>query len=293
MKKIYFVVGPTSSGKTDLAIEVVAKLGKREDDSWLGEIVGADSRQLLKGFDLTSGKATFEELNSLGVPVVHHLLSCVTPGSYFSVVDYHNLALPIIDAIWQRGGVPVVCGGTGQYVDSIFFKEELPVVPPDEALRAGLEKLSLSELSEILKVKDEKAWGRIDRNNKVRLVRALEIVSQMGSLPERKVEKRFGEDVEIEIINTTHKFDRDTLRDRIETRFRRRLSEGMVEEVRRDKEKYNLSSEYLEKLGLEYRYVNQFLDGRISHELMVQLLVFETRKYARRQETWFKKYLNL
>jgi tRNA dimethylallyltransferase len=263
------------------------------DECRPGEIVGADSRQLLKGFDLTSGKATVEELNSLGVPVVHHLLSCVTPGSYFSVVDYHNLALPIIDAIWQRGGVPVVCGGTGQYVDSIFFKEELPVVPPDEALRAGLEKLSLSELSEILKVKDEKAWGRIDRNNKVRLVRALEIVSQMGSLPERKVEKRFGEDVEIEIINTTHKFDRDTLRDRIETRFRRRLSEGMVEEVRRDKEKYNLSSEYLEKLGLEYRYVNQFLDGRISHELMVQLLVFETRKYARRQETWFKKYLNL
>jgi tRNA dimethylallyltransferase len=153
MKKIYFVVGPTSSGKTDLAIEVVAKLGKREDGSWLGEIVGADSRQLLKGFDLTSGKATFEELNSLGVPVVHHLLSCVTPGSYFSVVDYQNLALPIIDDIWQRGGVPVVCGGTGQYVDTIFFKEELPVAPPDEALRAELEKLSLSELSEMLKLR--------------------------------------------------------------------------------------------------------------------------------------------
>lgn len=292
-KKIYFVVGPTSSGKTDLAIEVVRDLGKRADGSWIGEIIGADSRQILEGFDLTSGKATYEELHSLGTPITHHLLSCVRPGKYFSVVDYTNLALPIIENIWQRGGVPIICGGTGQYIDAIYFKEELPKVKPDKELRNELEKLSLEELQTMLKDLDPQAFSRIDRQNKVRLIRAIEIAKTLGVVPERKKEKRFSEDVEIIFINTTGKFDRDTLRDRIETRFRRRLVQGMVEEVKRDKEKFGLSSEYLESLGLEYRYVNQYLDGRISYELMVQLLVFETRKYARRQETWFRKYLNV
>lgn len=292
-KKIYFVIGPTSSGKTDLAIEVVRDFGKHADGSWIGEIVGADSRQILEGFDLTSGKATYEELHSLGTPITHHLLSCVRPGKYFSVVDYINLTLPIIEDIWQRGGIPIICGGTGQYIDSIYFKEELPEVKPSQELRKELESLSLENLKERLNKLDPQAVSRIDVNNKVRLVRAIEIVQELGYLPERKIEKRFGEDVEVVFINTTGKFGRDTLRDRIETRFRRRLAQGMVEEVRRDKEKFGLSSEYLENLGLEYRYVNQYLDGRISYELMVQLLVFETRKYARRQETWFRKYLNL
>jgi tRNA dimethylallyltransferase len=292
-KKIYFVVGPTSSGKTDLAIEVVRDFGKRADGSWIGEIVGADSRQILKGFDLTSGKVSYEELHSLGTPIIHHLLSCVRPGKYFSVVDYINLTLPIIEDIWQRGGIPIICGGTGQYIDSIYFKEELPEVKPSQELRKELENLSLESLKERLNKLDPQAVSRVDVNNKVRLVRAIEIAQALGHLPERKIEKRFGKDVEIVFINTTGKFDRDTLRDRIETRFRRRLAQGMVEEVRRDKEKFDLSSEYLEDLGLEYRYVNQYLDGRISYELMVQLLVFETRKYARRQETWFRKYLNL
>lgn len=292
-KKIYFVIGPTSSGKTDLAIEVVATLGKRDDGSWLGEIVGADSRQLLEGFDLTSGKATAEELHSLGTPISHHLLSCVRPGKYFSVVDYAHLALPIIQDIWQRGGVPVVCGGTGQYIDAIYFKEDLPEVKPNQDLRKELDNHRLEELQKRLKKLDPEAFSRIDANNRVRLIRAIEIVKAIGTMPKRKKEKRFSDDVEITFINTTGKFDRDTLRNRIESRFRRRLAQGMVEEVRRDKEKYNLTSEYLENLGLEYRYVNQYLDGRISYKLMVQLLVFETRKYARRQETWFRKYLNV
>lgn len=290
-KKIYFVIGPTSSGKTDLAIEVVGNLGKREDGSWLGEIVGADSRQLLEGFDLASGKATKEELESLSEPIKHHLLSCVTPGKYFSVVDYLHLALPIINDIWERGGVPVVCGGTGQYIDAIYFKEELPAVMPDKNLREDLNKLSLEELQEHLKKLDNAAYLRIDIKNKVRLIRAIEIASLLGRMPERKKENRWDDDVEIIFINTTGKFERDVLRERIEKRFRLRLENGMIEEVKKDREKYNLSSEYLENLGLEYRYVSQYLDGKISYELMVQLLVFETRKYARRQETWFRKYL--
>jgi tRNA dimethylallyltransferase len=292
-KKIYFVIGPTASGKTDLAIELVSKLGKKSDGNWLGEIVGADSRQLFKGFDLTSGKATFEELHSLGLPVVHHLLSCVAPGNYFSVVDYKNLALPIIEDIWARGGVPVVCGGTGQYVDTIYFKEDLPDVPHDENLRSELNKMPLQDLQEKLKKLDTEAFSRIDVNNKVRLVRAIEIAQMLGKVPKRQLQQRFGVEVEVAFINTTGKFDRDTLRARIEKRFRKRLDDGMVEEMRRDKELYGLTSKYLENLGLEYRYLSQYIDGKISYELMVQLLVFETRKYARRQETWFRKYLNL
>jgi tRNA dimethylallyltransferase len=300
-RKIIFVIGPTSSGKTDIAIDIVKEFGfdfeKRE---WNAEIVGADSRQIFNDFDLTSGKATHEELNQkTGNPnspeekvlITHHLINYIDPGTYFSVFDYQKVALEIIEDIWNRGKVPVVCGGTGQYIDSIYYKEEFSPVGEDKVFRDECDKKSLEELVLELKEKDVEASNRVDLKNKVRVVRALEIINALGYLPERNVEKRFAENhYDIKIVNTTRRFTRDELRARVETRFRRRLSEGMVEEVKNAKTKYNLSSEYLEKLGLEFRYVSQYLDERISYELMVQLLVFETRKYARRQETWFGKY---
>jgi tRNA dimethylallyltransferase len=295
-KQIYFVVGPTSSGKTDIAIDLVKSFGFDADTGeWLAEIVGADSRQIFRDFDLTTGKATDEELNLSEGRVVHHMMSCIDPGIYFSVVDYSQMALPIIEDIWARGKVPIVCGGTGQYIDAIYYDERVPEVLPDEDFRKEMESKSTEELYEILKQKDERRASKIDKYNKVRLIRALEIINKLGSVPEREVKERFvlenyGEEVEVHIVNTSRMYDRDTLRARVETRFRRRIDEGMIEEVRNAKQKYNLSSEYLEKLGLEFRYVSQYIDGKISYELMIDLLVIETRKYARRQETWFRKF---
>jgi tRNA dimethylallyltransferase len=297
-KQIYFVIGPTSSGKTDIAIDLVKSFGFDIDrGEWRAEIVGADSRQIFRDFDLTTGKATEEELNLPEGKVEHHMMGCVDPGTYFSVVDYQQIALTIIEDIWSRGKVPIVCGGTGQYIDAIYYDERVPEVLPDEDFRKEMEDKSEAELYEMLKVKDERRASKIDRYNKVRLIRALEIINKIGIIPERQIKERFvlenyGEEVEVHVINTSRKYDRDMLRERVEARFRRRIDEGMIEEVRNAKEKYNLSSEYLEKLGLEFRYVSQYLESKISYELMIDLLVCETRKYARRQETYFRKYKN-
>lgn len=301
-RKIIFVVGPTSSGKTDLAVEAVRNLGfDFEKNEWNAEIVGADSRQIFNDFDLTTGKATFDELNVAPNAdsadkflIKHHFINHIDPGTYYSVFDYQNEALAVLEDIWTRGKVPVVCGGTGQYIDAVYFQEEFVSVPEDKTFRGECDKASLEELVIRLQEKDKAASERIDLKNKVRVVRALEIINSLGYLPERKIKKRFSTELyDVQIINTTGKFTRDELRSRVETRFRKRLAEGMVEEVKSAMGRYGLGYEYLEKLGLEFRYVAKFLKGEISHELMVELLVFETRKYARRQETWFKKYLDM
>lgn len=277
-RKIFFIVGPTASGKTSLSIELAKKIKDVE-------IVSADSRQIYRDFDLSSGKVTKREMEGIS----HHMLDIVDPGEYFSVVDYTDMALKVIRDIFSRKKTPIVVGGTGFYIDSLLYDYNLPDVKADEGLRKDLEKKDKEELFTILKSFDFNFAHKHDtdefKNNKHRLVRAIEIATALGRVPELKKTLRFKN---FEIIQTN--LSRLELKEKINSRLKERLEQGMIEEIKNVKEKYNLDHKYLEGLGLEFKWVSKFLQGEISQEEMVLNLQKQIYQYARRQEAWFKRY---
>ncbi len=281
-KQIYFIVGPTSSGKTAMSIELAKKLGNCE-------IISADSRQIFKDFDLASGKVTDAEMKN----VPHHLLSIIEPEQYFSVIDFANLALQTIEKIYERGNTPIICGGTGFYIDALLYNYNLPTIPNNEDLRLELSGKSVDELFEILKIKDREYFDKHNnleyKNNKHRIIRAIEIATYLGKIPELKKTFRFSPD-KYEIRFLQPEITREKLREKIYTRILTRLEQGMIEEVVVAKEKYCLSFEYLKSLGLEFKWIAKFLQNEVTKEEMIRGLYVETCQYAKRQDTWLKRY---
>jgi tRNA dimethylallyltransferase len=295
-RKIFFIIGPTSSGKTSLSIQLAKDIGN-------AEIVSADSRQVFRDFDLASGKVTQEEMEN----IPHHLLDVVNPGEYFSVVDFTKLALEKIEEIYSRGNTPIVCGGTGFYIDSLLYEYELPPVPVNQRLRNELADKKPEELFKILKkiylkniflkIKylffgDEflQKYNQPDfKKNKHRMSRVIEVVSHLGYLPKLVKKERFSkENFEVKIISTN--VDRESLKQKINTRLIERIEAGMIEEIKSAKEKYNLSFEYLEGLGLEFKWIAKYLQEKVTKEEMIENLNKEIYQFARRQESWFRRY---
>jgi len=272
-RKIIVVAGPTASGKSDFAVELAQKNN--------GEIISADSRQVYKGLDIGTGKITQEEMK--GIP--HHMLDVIDIGTLFSVVEYQRLAKPILEDIFSRGKTPIICGGTGQYIDALIYDTETPPVPPNETLRQELEKKDVDELYAELAQKDPYRADAVDRYNKVRLIRALEIVQELGYVPPLHEPKLLYE-TEFYLMNPS----RELLKDRVTRRLQKRLQGGMVEEVKSVMEK-GFSSDQMKKFGLEYFIIGQFLEGKISEEEMRAEIITKSMQYAKRQETWNKKYL--
>ncbi len=272
-QKVIVVVGPTASGKSDFAVELAHKYN--------GEIISADSRQVYKRLDIGTGKITKEEMK--GIP--HHMLSVYAVGEDVSVARYAHDATPILEDILARGKTPIICGGTGQYVDALIYTTSLPKVEPNKKLREELEKKNTEELFAMLKKRDANRANAIDRYNRVRLIRALEIVESLGTVPHReKPELKF---------NTTMYLltpSRELLRTRITRRLEKRLDEGMVEEVEQLLAS-GITHEELYRLGLEYRYISLYLQKKLTYEEMVEQLGFKIKQYAKRQETWNKKYV--
>lgn len=280
-KKIYFIVGPTASGKTLRSIELAKQINN-------AEIISADSRQIYRDLNLSTGKITKEEME--GIP--HHMLDIVNPGEYFSVVDYTNLALQKIDEVFKRGNTPIVVGGTGFYIDSLLYDYNLPEVKANQALRKELEGKDNLEMFEMLKNLDPSFALAHDnnefKNNKHRLARAIEIAIGIGHVPVLKKKIRF---TDTEIINIT--MPRDILKLKIYKRLLERLDAGMVKEVASVKEKYNLEYKYFEGLGLEFKWISKYLKDEITKEDMIENLNKQIYQYARRQEAWFKRYKNM
>jgi tRNA dimethylallyltransferase len=272
-RRVIVVAGPTASGKSDFAVQLAL-----EHD---GEIISADSRQVYKGLNIGTGKITHEEMK--GVP--HHMLDVADIGSDFSVSEYQKLAKPILEDILARGKTPIICGGTGQYIDALIYDTEMPPVPPNKSLREELERKTIDELYAELAQKDPYRADTVDRYNKVRLVRALEIVHELGHVPPLHVPKLLYE-TNFYIMHPS----RELIRHRIEKRLLARLENGMLDECKNLLE-HGVSHERLEKLGLEYRYMSRHLRGDISHEQMTEELKNKICQYAKRQETWNKKYL--
>lgn len=272
--KVIVVAGPTASGKSDFAVELALKRD--------GEIISADSRQLYRGLDIGTGKITQEEMR--GVP--HHMLDVIDIGETFSVADYSRMARPILEDILLRGKTPVICGGTGQYIDALMYDTELPAIPPNKELRRRLDSQPASELYEELKRKDSYRAEAIDPHNKVRLIRALEIIESAGMVPKLK-EPKLVYDVEFYLMNPS----REALRKRIARRLEKRLAQGMVQEVR-DLMERGFTSETAKRFGLEYVTIGKFLEGTLSEEEMRNELITKSMQYAKRQDTWNKRYLH-
>lgn len=268
--KLISIVGPTASGKSDLAVILAKKFN--------GEVISTDSRQVYTGLNIGSGKITKKEM--MGVP--HHLLDVISPKKVFTVADFKKLADTKIKEILARGHTPILCGGTGFYIDAVVDNILLPEVPPNPKLRLKLEKQKLKTLQARLQKLDPKRYKAIDQNNRVRLIRAIEIAEALGKVPQIKSKPLY------KTLTIGTLWDPDALRERINLRLTKRIKAGMINEVRKLHAK-GLSWKRLETLGLEYRYVALFLQNKITRAEMIERLQFEIWHYAKRQMSWFQR----
>lgn len=314
------IIGPTASGKSDLAIA----LAKQYD----GEVISADSRQVYRGMDIGTGKVTrdftpshpeliegyqkFDRDSSTrrfpariatrsvaggsrndkkmfySEGIRHHLIDVASPKREYNIAHFLRDAKQAIADIERRGKLPIICGGTHFWIQALLEHQTLPEVKPNKTLRAKLETKSVEELFLMLEEKDPDRAETIDRKNKIRLVRALEICEAIGKVPSIQMnqESRIkNQKLLILALNP----DKEILRERIRLRLEKRFSEGMIKEVERLHEN-GVSYKRLENFGLEYRFIARFLRKKISETEMKEKLFFEIWHYAKRQLSWLRRW---
>ena len=270
------IVGPTAVGKTALSLRLA-----RDFD---GEIVSADSRQIYRGLDIGTAKVTPEE--QAAAP--HHLLDVVEPDEIVTLANFQERAYAGIDAIHRRGRLPILVGGTGQWVWAVVEGWGIPRVPPDPALRAELEALAQAigpqAFHEQLAAVDQQAAGKIDPRNVRRVIRALEVYQKTGR-PISEHQRKSPPPCYVSMIGLT--MPRERLYDRIDRRIERMLERGLVAEVKRLVEA-GYGWDLPAMSGLGYRQIGQYLRGEVSLAEAVALLKKETRRFVRQQSTWFR-----
>lgn len=274
LPKLVAVLGPTACGKSGLGVA----LARRFD----GEVVSADSRQVYRGLDLGTGKVTPEEME--GVP--HHMLDVVEPGQPYSVADFQAGAYAALDNILARGKVPFLVGGTGLYLRAVTEGFVFSDAPPDPDLRNRLESLSTTELRTLVEEKTGAALSGGEENNRQRLIRAAEKVLSGGwETPPAKPRYH------CLLLGVT--YPRQTVCDRIDQRLQARIDAGMIDEVA-NLRAAGVSDEFLDRLGLEYRFILHFLQGDVRdlEELKI-LLGTAIKQFAKRQMSWFRKDKNV
>ena len=282
VQKVIVVAGPTASGKSDFAVKLALSLSKGLAPFIDGEIISADSRQVYKGLDIGTGKITEGETNG----IVHHMLSVYDLDEEVTVARFARDCSPIIEDIFTRNKTPIICGGTGQYIDALIYNTQLPTVAPNKKFREELEIKNSEELFEKLSIKDPARAHVIDKHNRVRVIRALEIIESLGYVPLQENQKLKYE-TEMYIMNPT----RQLLRERVVQRLKKRFEIGMIDEVKIVIQRGYTSGD-MKKFGLEYVTITKYLEGNITEEEMYQELTNKTMQYVKRQQTWNKKYLS-
>lgn len=267
------VVGPTACGKTSLAVDLALSIDG-------AEIISADSRQVYRGMDIGTGKDLAEYTRD-GVTVPSHLLDIVDAGEKYNLFEFQHDFLKAYEDIKARGAYPVMCGGSGLYVESVLRGYRLLPVPENPDLRARLEEKSLEELTAIL-AGYKSLHNNTDTDSKKRAIRAIEIEEYYLSRP---VEERSFPQINALVVGVS--VDREVRRERISRRLRERLKEGMVDEVRALLDN-GLDPEQLIYYGLEYKYLTLYLTGAMDYDDMVRGLEIAIHQFAKRQMTWFR-----
>lgn len=270
--KLIAVVGATASGKTAYAVELARRVN--------GEIISADSRLVYKGLDIGTAKPDMDE--RFGIP--HYMIDIVEPEVDYSVGLYANEARNIIEDIISRGKTPVIAGGTGLYFRILLENYDLPKINPDYELRETLSKLSFSELYEMLVNLDAEAAKLVVQNDKRRAVRFIEIVKLTGS-PVSEARGLKEPEFEVEWIGLN--YPREELYDRINRRVDLMIEQGLVDETKNLLAKHGRINNIINTIG--YREITSYLDGELTLEEAKDKLKQNTRNYAKRQLTWFRK----
>lgn len=277
--KVIVIAGPTASGKTALSIELAKKIN--------GEIVSADSMQIYKDMSIGTAKPTKEEMGD----IKHYMIDCVSPETRYSVSQYKKDALNCIEKIINDKKTPIVVGGTGLYIDSLIYGIEFQEIPTDLEYREELNKIAdnggLQGLYEKACKIDPEAMKIISPNDKKRIIRILEIYKQTGKTKtEQNIESRKNE-VPYEYIVFAINMERARLYDRINKRVDIMLENGLIEEVQDLVNKYAIFGTAMQGLG--YKEVLEYFNNKITKEEMIEKIKMESRRYAKRQLTWFRK----
>lgn len=282
--KVIVICGPTASGKTKLSVELAKKID--------GEIICCDSMQIYKDMNIGTAKVTKEEMQG----IKHYLVDFVLPDQRYSVADYKKDATKAIQEVLSKEKVPIIVGGTGLYVDSLIYNIDYPEIKTDLEYRKKLEKVAdeegLEKLYEMAKKIDERATLAISSNDRKRIIRILEIYHSTGKTKtEQEIESRKNE-VPYNYLVFAINMDKEKLHERINKRVDIMMDSGLIEEVQ------DLYNKYGENMltsvqAIGYKEVIQFFKKEITKEEMIDKIKMETRRYAKRQITWFKKIDNI
>ena len=282
--KLIVIAGPTASGKSDLAIELAHRLN--------GEIISAESRQVYRGMDIGTGKVlrdpeSASENGYISGGIRHHLIDIAEPNEAYNISDFLQDADHALTDIRARGKQPLVCGGTHFWIQALLEGTNFPAVPPDPVLRDRLSTKTADELYALLEIQDPTRAATIDRKNPIRLIRALEIVATLGTVPSiTQHEPSTTENHSTILVLNPPK---DVLRERIRIRLLNRFASGMIEEVE-GLHGQGIDWERLESFGLEYRFIAKLLRGSIDQETMRIELEHAIWHYARRQLSWLRRW---
>ena len=276
---VIVICGPTASGKTSLSIELAKQIN--------GEIVSCDSMQIYKEMNIGTAKPTIEEMQG----IKHYQIDIIPPDKRYSVADYKKDAKKAIKEIIQKGKTPIVVGGTGLYIDSLIYEIEYQDIEFDETYRKTLEQRAkqegLKKLYEEAKKIDEEAVKKISPNDKKRILRILEIYHATGKNKTQQEKESRKKEVEYNYKVFAIDWNRQELYDRINKRVDHMIEEGLIDEVKAIYNKYDKFPTAMQGLG--YKEVVEYLEKRCSKEEMIQKIKMETRRYAKRQLTWFRK----
>jgi len=270
-KQVVVIVGPTASGKSSLAIEIAKQHN--------GEVISCDSRQIYKGLEIFSGAVTPETNGG----VKHHLVSFLQPGEIYSADRFVKETIPIIDMLHGQNKLPIIAGGTGFWAQAFMYQKNMPAVEPDYPFRETLEQYSTEELFGMLQEQDPRRSKLADPHNRKRIVRALEIIKEIGSVPVLRDVTRRG----YSFVFVYLKPEKELLDNRITQNVSQRMKQGLLEESK--KALNGLSRTQIEELGLGFKNLYDLREGMINEDEFAELMAREEIKYAKRQKTFINK----
>ena len=271
LPKLIVILGQTATGKTEIAIRLAKKFN--------GEIVSADSRQIYKQMNIGTSKPTKKELSA----VPHSLINIMEPDQAFNVVIFKKLAMKAIKSIHKNGKLPFLVGGTGLYIKAVVNNIDFPKIPPNKKMRKNLEKKTEKDLLVIYQKLDPEGAGFIEKNNKRRLIRAIEVSKATGKpfWEQRKEKGKIFDTLQLGIKTT-----QEELKERIERRVKKMIKLGLEKEVKKLIKKYGKAPS-LQTIG--YQEWNEYFEGKIIKEKVKELIGLHTLQFSKRQMTWFKK----